>query len=256
MERQRIDFAVAGGIARIVLANPENRNAIDGGFCEAFAAIAAACENDRDIALILLAARGDFFSVGGDFRDFVANRSRIAAHLRGMATLFHDGIMSLRRAAAPVLAAVNGTAAGGGFSLVCAADLVLARRSAKFVSAYTRSGLTPDGGLTFFLPRIVGLRAAFDIMATNPTLTAEQAQALGIVSRVVDDDGFEAEVERTLQELAALPAGTLAGLKSLLRSSTHADLVTQLAAEREAIARSAASPATQERLDAFLARTR
>ncbi|MDQ2803291.1 MAG: enoyl-CoA hydratase/isomerase family protein [Pseudomonadota bacterium] len=227
---------------------------MDGRFCAEFAEAAAACEANRDIAVILLAARGEAFSVGGDLRDFVANRAQVETHVRGMAKVFHAGIMALRRAAAPVVAAVAGIAAGGGFSLVCGADLVIAARSARFVSAYTRTGLTPDGGGTFFLPRIVGLRAAFDIMATNPTLTAEEAKTLGIVSRVVEDSAFDAEVDRLLGELSTVPADALAGLKRLLLLGAEAQLEAQLAAEGESIARRAADPETLRRLDAFLAK--
>jgi len=251
----RIELSVTDGIARIVLASPARRNAIDARFCAEFAEAAAACETNRDIAVILLAARGEAFSVGGDLRDFVANRERIETHVRGMASAFHAGIMALRRAAAPVVAAVTGVAAGGGFTLVCGADLVIAARSARFVSAYTRSGLTPDGGGTFFLPRIVGLRAAFDIMATNPTLTAEDAKALGIVSRVLDDAGFDTGVERMLAELSAMPTGALAGLKRLLMRGGEAELEAQLAAEADSIARHASDPDTLRLLDAFLARS-
>src|SRR5690606_10504128 len=103
--------------------------------------------------------------------------------------------LALNRLAAPVVAAVNGMAAGGGFSLVCMSDLAIATRSARFNFAYTRSALTTDGGATWFLPRLVGLQRAFDILATNPTLDAEEAARLGIIARVVDDDRFETEVE-------------------------------------------------------------
>jgi 2-(1,2-epoxy-1,2-dihydrophenyl)acetyl-CoA isomerase len=254
MTDQRIQFSVSGGIARITLASPERRNAVDLQFCAELTQAAEACEARADIAVILLAAQGEAFSVGGDLRDFLANRDRIQAHVHGMATSFHAGILALRRAPAPVVAAVAGVAAGGGFSLVCGADLVIAARSARFVSAYTRTGLTPDGGGTFFLPRIVGLRAAFDIMATNPTLSAEQAKTLGIVSRVVEDVTFVAEVETLVEELAAMPAGALAGLKRLLRGGAEADLAAQLAAEAESVAARAADPRTLQRLEAFLAK--
>jgi 2-(1,2-epoxy-1,2-dihydrophenyl)acetyl-CoA isomerase len=256
MEQPRLEFSISGGIGRILLACPERRNAIDLAFCRQFAAVAAACEADAGIAVILLAARGDWFSVGGDLRDFLAHRDHVAAHVRAMAEAFHAGILALRRAAAPVVAAVRGTAAGGGFTLVCGADLLLAARSARFVSAYTRSGLTPDGGGTYFLPRLVGARVAFDIMATNPVLTADAAKALGIVTRVVDDADFDAATEHLLAELAAMPAGVLAGLKRLLRASGEAGLAAQLAAEAESIARRAADPETLRRLDAFLAKSR
>jgi 2-(1,2-epoxy-1,2-dihydrophenyl)acetyl-CoA isomerase len=255
MDESRLELTIADGVARLVLSRPDRRNAIDLAFCRQFATLAASLETDPTPAVILLMARGEWFSVGGDLRDFVANRDHVESHVRAMAAAFHAGILSLRRAAAPVVAAVTGTAAGGGFTLVCGADLLIAARSARFVSAYTRSGLTPDGGGTFFLPRIVGMRAAFDIMATNPTLTADAAKELGIVARVIEDAEFAGETEKLLADLLALPAGALAGLKRLLRGG-EAGLEMHLAAEAESIARRAADPATLRRLDAFLAKGR
>src|SRR5690606_5906696 len=143
---------------------------------------------------------------GGDLNEFLRERDRIQGHVREMATWFHLAITVLNRLEAPVVCAVNGTAAGGGFSLVCMSDLAIATRSARFNLAYTRSGLTPDGGATWFLPRLVGTQRAFDIMATNPTLSAERACELGLIARVVDDAGFEAEVEATLTLLAKTPS--------------------------------------------------
>jgi 2-(1,2-epoxy-1,2-dihydrophenyl)acetyl-CoA isomerase len=256
VSEQRIDLTVADGVARLVLARPDRRNAIDLIFCRQFAALAASLEADASVAVILLTARGDWFSVGGDLRDFVAHRDHVESHVRAMAAAFHAGILALRRAAAPVVAAVAGTAAGGGFTLVCGADLLLAARSARFVSAYIRSGLTPDGGGTFFLPRIVGARAAFDILATNPVLSADAAKALGIVTRVVEDVDFGRATETLLADLLALPPGALAGLKQLLRGSGEAGLEAHLAAEADSIARRAADPETLRRLDAFLAKGR
>ena len=252
---ERLELTVADGVARIVLCRPDRRNAIDFAFIRQFAAIAATCAADPTVAVILLTSRGDWFSVGGDLRDFVAHRDHVGAHVREMAHGFHAGILALRRATAPVVAAVRGIAAGGGFSLVCGADTLVAARSARFVSAYTRSGLTPDGGLTHFLPRNVGSRAAFDIMATDPTLTADAAKALGIVSRVVEDADFDDAVEKLVADMLAMPPGALAGLKRLLHGSDAA-LQAQLAAEAASISQRAADPDTLRRLDAFLAKGR
>jgi 2-(1,2-epoxy-1,2-dihydrophenyl)acetyl-CoA isomerase len=253
MAGQRIAFSVTGGVARIVLANPANRNAIDALFVHEFAAAAGRCEAEPDLRAIVLSAEGEWFSAGGDLRDFLAHRDDIAAHVHQMADSFHAGVLALRRAAAPVVAAVQGTAAGAGFSLVCGADLVVASEAARFVSAYTGSGLTPDGGGTFFLPRIVGRRAAFDLMATNPVLSAAEAKTLGLVSRIVPAEGLAAAVEALVAQLAAQPEGAVAGLKALFRHD-EAALATQLRAEADSIARLAAAPETLARMEAFLAR--
>jgi 2-(1,2-epoxy-1,2-dihydrophenyl)acetyl-CoA isomerase len=150
-----------------------------------------------------------------------------------------------------VVVALNGMAAGGGFSLVCAADLVFARRSARLNSGYTRSGLTPDAGATYTLPRLVGSRKAFELMALNPTLTADEAQTLGIVSRVFDDDAFEAGVDAAIAGIARMTPGILAKLKRLVREGATRTLADQLDAEGLSIAGCASSPETLARLKAF-----
>ena len=254
MVGQRIRFSIAEGVARIVLANPANRNAVDTTFVQELAAVAVRCEAEAGLRAIVMSAEGEYFSVGGDLRSFLAHREAIGEHIRATATTFHTGILALRRAAAPVIAAVGGTAAGAGFSLVCGADLVVASEAARFVSAYTGSGLTPDGGGTYFLPHIVGRRVAFDLMATNRMLSAAEALSLGIVSRVVAPDALDAAVETLVGELLAQPEGALAGLKALFRRGEDEALAVQLRAEADSIARLAASPATLARMEAFLAR--
>ena len=254
MVGERIRFSIDGEVARIVLANPANRNAVDTTFVRELAAVAGRCEAEQGLRAIVMSAEGDYFSVGGDLRSFLAQRDSIGEHIRATATTFHTGILALRRAAAPAIAAVGGTAAGAGFSLVCGADLVVASETARFVSAYTGSGLTPDGGGTYFLPHIVGRRVAFDLMATNRMLSAAEALSLGIVSRVVAPDALEAAVETLVGELLAQPEGALAGLKALFRRGEDEALAVQLRAEADSIARLAGSPATLARMEAFLAR--
>jgi 2-(1,2-epoxy-1,2-dihydrophenyl)acetyl-CoA isomerase len=256
MVGERIRFSIADQVARIVLANPANRNAIDATFTHEFAAVAGRCEAEPGLRAIVISAEGEWFSVGGDLRSFVAHKDNIGEHIRGTAATFHHGVLALRRAAAPVIAAVGGTAAGAGFSIVCGADLVVASEAARFVSAYTGSGLTPDGGLTFFLPHVVGRRVAFDLMATNPMLSAAEAKALGIVSRVVAPEALGGAVEELVAQLLAQPEGAVTGLKALVRRGEDEALSVQLRAEAESIARMAAAPATLARMEAFLNRKR
>ncbi len=254
MKGTRVALEVADGIARVTLVNAANRNAVDEAFCREYAAAGSACELDASVRVILIQALGDVFSVGGDINIFVEHGEKAAPIVRAMADDFHEGILAFSRAAAPVVLALNGMAAGGGFSIVCGADLVVAKQSAKLNAAYTKTGLTPDGGGTWFLPRIVGLRRAFDLLATSPTLTAQQALELGIVSRVVADADFDGEVERVVRSLAALPEGGPAALKSLLRASPTRSLDGQLEAEAESIAERAAAPSSQRAFQEFFRR--
>jgi 2-(1,2-epoxy-1,2-dihydrophenyl)acetyl-CoA isomerase len=204
--------------------------------------------------VIVIDAEGPMFSVGGDIDSFVANKDRVHAHILDMATQIHIGIASLRRAPAPVIMAVHGMAAGGGFSFVCGADVVIAGRSAKFNPAFTRSGLTPDAGGTYFFPRIAGSRKAFWIMATNPTLTAEQAEEIGLVSLVVDDDKLAEETNRVARQFADTPSDALCALKTLFRASLTNTLDDQLSLEARSVSSIAATPTTLAMLDAFLAK--
>ena len=254
MAGERIRFSITDQVARIVLANPANRNAIDATFTHEFAAVAGRCEGEQGLRAIVLSAEGEWFSVGGDLRSFLAHRDAIGEHIRSTAATFHNGVLALRRAAAPVIAAVGGTAAGAGFSIVCGADLVVASEAARFVSAYTGSGLTPDGGLTYYLPHIVGRRTAFDLMATNTMLSAAEAKALGIVSRVVPPEALEGAVEELVAQLLAQPEGALGGLKALMRRGEDEAFSVQLRAEAESIARMAGSAPTLARMEAFLNR--
>ncbi len=252
----RIRFTSAHGIGRITLAAAAARNAVDIGWCEDFAKAAKACALDASLRVVLIEAEGDFFSVGGDIDHFIAHRDDLTPHVRRMAGLFHDGLLSLHHGKLPVVAAVQGLAAGGGFSLALQADLILAAQSARFCSAYSSSGLSPDGGLTYTLPRMVGTRRAFEIMALNPVMDAETAQRLGIVARIFADDAFRTEVEACIARLAAMSAGALAALKSLLAVSPDNTLEQQFAAEAESVAQLAGSAETQKILEAFLARRR
>jgi 2-(1,2-epoxy-1,2-dihydrophenyl)acetyl-CoA isomerase len=253
MAFSRIDFSITGGIARITLAEPGNHNTIDLDVTREFAEAAVRCETEPGIKVVLLSARGDVFSFGGDLNAFVTNKDHMHAYIREMAKHLHAAILMLDRLPAPVIAAVNGMAAGGGFSLVCMSDMAIAKRSATFNAAYTRSGLTPDCGMTYFLTRRVGPQRAFDITATNPTLSADDAKSLGIVARVVDDELFENEVEDLVRQLAARPS-VLGPLKRLLKSAALNSLEQQLELEAKSIATRAASPETMEILEAFLAR--
>lgn len=253
---RRISLEIADGIARLTLASAARRNAIDLEFLRDFAAAALDIQSDASVRVILMRAEGPVFSVGGDLAEMIANRDRAERHVLEMASTFHLGIERLQLSSAPLVVALGGTAAGGGFSLVLGADLVIAAKSAKLVAAYTKSGLTPDGGATWFLPRLVGRQKAFEIMALNPVLSAEDAAALGLITRVVADDALDAEAMRVAVQLATLPSDALAVLKRQLHASPGNGLADQLAIEAGGIARSAAQPATQAALDAFFAKSK
>jgi 2-(1,2-epoxy-1,2-dihydrophenyl)acetyl-CoA isomerase len=255
MANARVRFSIANGIARVVFCDAERHHAVDELFTQELADAARQCEAAPDLKAVLMTAEGKDFCVGGDLREFIAERPRIHTHVRQMTVHFHAAILGFNRLPVPVIAGVNGVAAGGGFSLVCMADLAIAARSAKFNFAYTKSGLTPDGGATFFLPRLVGAQRAFDLMATNPTLTAEQALGLGLVARVVDDEALAQTLEETVTKIASAPANANGRLKMLLRASLNNSLEEQFELEARSIAMGSTHPETQAAIDGFFQRS-
>lgn len=254
MTYEKIEFTVADGIARIIIDDVPNHNVVGSQFARELAHAAVACEGNDAVRAVLLSAKGDKFSVGGDLNEFLRERDHLRGHVREMAHFFHLGITVLNRLPVPVVCGVNGIAAGGGVSLALMCDLTIAKRSAKFNLAYTRSGLTPDGGSTWFLPRLVGAQRAFDIMATNPTLSAEEAQAMGLIARVVDDQNFEQELETVLKTLANSPSQAIGRGKHLLRMSQSNSLESQLELESQMIAENVSAPETLAMLEAFFAK--
>jgi 2-(1,2-epoxy-1,2-dihydrophenyl)acetyl-CoA isomerase len=216
--------------------------------------VAAAAEigGDDSLRALLLRAEGRHFSVGGDVDDFASRLDELPTYLLGLVARFHRGIADIAALEIPVVVAVQGSAAGAGLSIVCLGDLVVAARSARFVVAYTAIGLTPDAGVTWTLPRLVGPRAALDLLLTNRRLTADEALAAGLVSRVVDDDDLEVEAERLASHLASGPTGAFAAGKRLLKASMANDLGTQLELERASLATLAGSDDGREGIRAFL----
>jgi 2-(1,2-epoxy-1,2-dihydrophenyl)acetyl-CoA isomerase len=209
---------------------------------------------DASVRAVILTGAGRMFSGGGDLKSFAAQGAALPAHLKQVAGDLHMAISRFVRMDAPVIAAVNGPAGGAGFSLCLFCDLVLAARSAKFVLAYTRAGLTPDGGSTFFLPRIVGQRRALELALTNRALSAEEALAWGLVNRVVPDDALQAEAERLAGELAAGAHGALSAAKRLLHHAFTESLETQMELEAQAIAAQARGADSAEGIAAFVAK--
>ncbi|MHB8692942.1 MAG: enoyl-CoA hydratase/isomerase family protein [Solirubrobacteraceae bacterium] len=253
---QAVKLDVSAGIARLTLNRPDAGNAINGALCAELRQQAESLERRDDVRVVVLTGEGPRFCVGGDLSYF-EKLDDIEAAIYDLATDFHAGIAALRRLDAPVIAGVQGSAAGGGLSLVCSCDLAIGTESSKYTMAYTAAGLSIDGGASWFLPRIVGWRTATELMLTNRMLSAAEAQELGIINRVVaSDDELHAEVDALATKLAAGATGAFGTVKRLLEASTINSLEQQLDAEARAIAANAASPDGREGVGAFLAKRR
>ena len=251
-EFERIDFSIDGRLATIKLNRPDAANGLNRKMAAELKQVAQLCDGEAGIRAVILTAEGRFFCAGGDLREMHSHGEAAAEAVRGLAEDLHAAISILARMQAALVVAVNGVAAGAGFSLALAGDIVVAAESASFTLAYTRAGLCPDGSSSYFLPRLVGLRKAQELMLLNPMLSAAEAQAMGLVTRVVADDELAAQSTELATELAAGARLSTAYVKKLLIASADNDLEAQMDLETRLISRCVASPDGQEGIAAFL----
>lgn len=244
----------AGGIAHVTLARPDAANTVDATMARELAEVAALCDWDRSVRVVLITGAGKTFSAGGDLRSFSQQGEALPEYLRTVTRHAHAAFSSFARMRALVIAAVNGAAAGIGMSLVTACDLAIAADSARFTLAYTRVGLTPDGGSTYTLPRAVGLKRAMELVLTNPTLTASQALEWGLINRVVPAEELPQAARAWAEELARGPAAALGTAKRLMRLGAGDAFETQMELETRAIAEAGGTADAQEGIAAFLGR--
>lgn len=254
MSEELLLFSVERHIARIVLNRPQAGNVIDLDMARALAAAAARCEQDATIRCVVLTGAGRMFCAGGDVRAFAAQGERAGEFLGELAAVVHAAVRSFARMPKPLLALVNGPAAGAGLSLALSADIVLASRSATFSTAYGALGLTADGGMTWLLPRLVGLRRAQDLLLTSRRVLSDEALAIGLVTRLVDDALLDSEGDIVAEALARGATRAMGAARALLAVSSSSDLDTQLDREARAIAEAGASAECREGLAAFLAK--
>jgi len=239
-------------VAFLTMARPESGNTMNQDFGRDFLAAALAIDGSS-ARVVLLCGQGKNFCFGGDLRGMIASGSDVTAYLTELTTNLHRGMAHLAAQAAPVIAAVNGSAAGGGLGLVLMADIVIAARSAKFAPAYTGVGLTPDAGCTYLLPRVIGTRRAMEMLLTNRVLDAALALEWGLINRIVDDDELQAAAADLAARLAAGPIGAFGVTKRLLAES-QPGYVEQMAREGRAIGLQAATTEGAEGIGAFLAK--
>jgi 2-(1,2-epoxy-1,2-dihydrophenyl)acetyl-CoA isomerase len=243
---------VQSNVAHIILDRQEAANSIDLNLARELMHTVLRCDDDPVVRAVVITGRGSTFCVGGDLKSFAADGERLSLHLKEVTTYLHAAVSRLTRMEPPVIAAVNGTAAGAGMSLACACDFVLAAESARFTMAYTKVGLTPDGSSTYFLPRLVGLRRALELTLTNRVLSAEEAFDWGIVSRVVPDEKLVEEAETLATDLASGATAALGASKRLLYGGWTENLETQLEHESQAISDISRTADGREGIAAFL----
>lgn len=251
-----VQTEVSDGVATITLNRPEAGNSISMEMARALMAAAIRCDHDAAIRCVVLTGSGRLFSAGGDIGGFRQAGDDISAYLAELVGYLHMAVARFMRMPKPLLCLVNGPAAGAGLSLAIAGDIVLASPSAHFTAAYGGIGLTPDGGMSWLLPRLVGMRRAQDMIVSNRRVGAEEAAAIGLVTRVVADDALAAEGRQQALLLAAGATKAIGGARALLLAGFEGTLEGQLDRELRSIAAAGAGAECHEGVAAFLAKRR
>jgi 2-(1,2-epoxy-1,2-dihydrophenyl)acetyl-CoA isomerase len=245
-----------GAVATLTLNRPEALNALDPAMVDALVEETTRLGADVNVRCVVVRGAGEHFMAGGDIRHFASRLElepeRRRADFAALIARLHAAIEELHRMPQPVIASVRGAVAGFGLSLMCACDLAIAAQHAYFAAAYRNLGLTPDGGLSHALPRLVGSKKAMEILLLGERFGAEEALRWGFVNRVVPEAALEGETAALAAALAAGPALATRNGKRLLRESLSQPLSVQLDAEAKSFAACAATADFVEGVRAFL----
>jgi 2-(1,2-epoxy-1,2-dihydrophenyl)acetyl-CoA isomerase len=245
-----------GNILEIALNRPDAYNALNLEMMKQLGDTLSSAAVDNTIQGAILTGRGKAFCSGGDLKWISQQAESAGSVLYQLAPQFHLSITEIHRMGKPVVAAINGIAAGGGFSLALACDFRIMGQSATLRQAYTSSGLSMDGGGSFALPRLVGLARAMEILAFDEPISATKALEWGLVTKVVPDDQVLEESLTMLETIAKTSLHSFAWSKKLITDSFNNTLESQLELERKAISDCAAHPDGQEGIRAFLEKRR
>ena len=242
------------GIGLITLNRPESYNALNIPTARELSEVLMQFTSDRTIKAVLLTGAGKAFSAGGDIKRALSAPHGPASVFHELATYVHLCVIEIRRMRKPVLAAINGVAAGGGFSLALACDFRVMAESARLKQGFTSNALCIDAGGTFTLPRIVGIARAMEIAAIDETIDAAQALDWGLVTEVVPDDELIGHSVSFLNRVCSKSLHTFGWSKELLNGSLETSLETQLQREREGLVDCVSHPDGIEGMQAFVER--
>jgi len=244
---------LAGGVMTLTLNRPERMNAFNAAVHEALAAAFTRAETDDGCRVVMITGSGKGFCAGQDLSERGVSPVGARPDLGAALEKFYNPLIKRMRALPkPVIAAVNGVAAGAGANFALAADIVLAARSARFIQAFARIGLVPDAGGTYFLPRLIGQARARALMLLGDALGAEDAAAWGMIYRVVDDQNLMGEARELAERLAAGPTQAYGLMKRAFAASAANGLDAQLDLERDLQREAGAKDEYLEGVSAFL----
>jgi len=249
---QHLDFTVDKQIARITIMRGDVFNSLNLEAMQELMHIANHCGSDADIRVAILTGEGSrAFCAGGDVAAFEKS-DNVSILLKEMTTCLHTAVSRFARMNAPLIARVNGVAAGAGLSLMAASDMAISTDQSRFTSAYTAIGLTPDGSSSYFLPRIIGARRTMELYMTNRTLNADEALDWGLVNQVVPADALDETVDKLAKQLAQGPTLAYGGIKKLVQMSFNDTLESQMERETRSIVRMGSTPDGIEGVKAFI----
>lgn len=254
-EEELVLASVRDGVGTLVINRPARLNTFNLPLARQFLAKLEQMDRDSSVRCLVIRGEGKVFSAGGDIQEMwaaVKKGEDRAAYFRAPLAAFGDVVRALRSLPKPVLAAVHGAVAGVAFNTMLACDLRMAAEGTRFTQAFIRIGLSPDGGGTWLLPRLVGYARACEMTLLPTEFDAEVGRAWGLINWVVPKDEFEERITETAQRLAQGPAAAIARTKVLMNAAWENDLAAQLEAERLAQIENAASPDLEEGLAAFL----
>lgn len=252
---KHIDFSLREGIATILLDRPEKGNALNTELVGELLEVAALCSGDPAVRVVLLTGAGRAFCVGGDLVELAAaGEQSVGPKIKALVANLHKALILFSEMRALLVVAVNGAAAGAGLGLALAGDYVIAADTAQFKMAYTAAGVTPDGGTSYVLPRLVGLRLAQDLIYSNRSLTAADALQVRLINQVVTGEELATQVKAICRTFARGPSEAHGAVKRLLLCTFQRSLRDHLSEEEKEISISAASPDGIEGVRAFLER--
>ncbi|MEM1243261.1 MAG: enoyl-CoA hydratase-related protein [Pseudomonadota bacterium] len=253
---QTLNYSEADAIATIAFARPEQMNALNKTMADELADCTSKLQNNPNIKVVILKGEGKLFMAGGDVQFFYENLDTLETGVRPLIETVHQSIETFRAMPQIVVASVHGSVAGVGLSFMLASDLVVAAENTKFTLAYTKLGTTADGGATYFLPRIVGMKKAFELALLSGVINTEQARTYGLVNFAVAETELAAQTSKLAQQLMAGPSLAFARVKQLLNQSLAHDLTQQLDMEEDMFTKSVASEDFKIGVKAFINKTK
>ncbi|MCB1930011.1 MAG: enoyl-CoA hydratase/isomerase family protein [Rhodocyclaceae bacterium] len=254
---QTVLLDVAAGVATLRLNRPDVLNALSVEMMDDLARCLKQLRERGDFSVLVIEGAGEHFMAGGDIREFathlkVSPASRLVAFRAMIEQYINPTVVILREMHQPVIAKVRGACAGFGLSLMLGCDLAICSDDAKFTSAYAAIALSADGGMSYFLPRLIGTRKAMEMLLLADRIDAAEALRLGLVNRVVADGELDAETAALAERLARGPRHAYGEIKRLLHGAYDKHLEAQLESEAEAFARCSATTDFGEGINAFL----